>query len=115
MLAESSDDCSLPQHMWSQPSPDSFAVRGINYLTDKIKYAASKSVFKLHRIDLFDCEEPTHNIASYPYNRVTEAQKRGDSSWFFVINFMIPGPPYLGFVIYFLGDQLMTLHCFILK
>lgn len=95
--------------MWSEPSAHSFDVRGEHYLSDKKKYPASRSVFKLHSIDLLETEDSMLNIASSTSNNVYDARQRGDTSWFLVINFMVPGPPHLNFIIYFVGDQVIPL------
>ena len=39
------------------------------------------------------------------YNRVFQALQRGDSTWVFVMNIMVPGPPNLSFVAYWDADR----------
>lgn len=58
-------------------------------------------------IDLFETPEAHKNICSHPRNRVHQALQRGEDSWVFVLNIMVPGTPYLCFVCYFLGDKVM--------
>ena len=96
--------------MWSEPSAQSFDVRGEHYLSDKKKYPASRSVCKLHSIDLVETEDLSLNVASCLRSKVQLAHQQGDASWFLVINFMFPGPPHLNFVIYFTGDQVSDVH-----
>lgn len=63
------------------------------------------SLFKLVAVDVFEVPEPTRNIASNPKNRVHQAFLRGETTWCFVMNIMVPGPPHLCFVIYLEGDR----------
>jgi len=76
-------------------------VRGGSYNADKVKVSSGPSLFKLLAIDLFEVPEATRNIANHPRNRVHMALQRGDPAWVFVINIMVPGPPFLSFVAYF--------------
>lgn len=91
--------------MWMESDASTFRVRGDTYNTTKIKTPSAPALFKLLCIDFFEVPEPTQNIASHPRNRVNMALQRGDDSWVFVVNIMVPGPPYLSFVVYFLADK----------
>lgn len=95
----------LPSHMWTEPDAASFKVRGKTYCTDKVKASSAPSLFKLACIDFFEVPEATHNISAHPRNRVAMAAQRGDPSWMFVLNIMVPGPPFLSFVAYWVGDK----------
>lgn len=95
----------LSPSMWQESNASTFKVRSGTYNTDKVKCASGPAVFKLIGIDFYEVPEATHNIASHPKNRVNLAYQRGDPAWVFVVNIMVPGPPYLSFVIYFQGDK----------
>ena len=95
----------LSPTMWQDSQASSFRVRGPNYITDKVKTASAPSLFQFIGIDLFETPEAQKNIASHPRNRVNMALQRGENSWVFVVNIMVPGDPYLNFVCYFLGDK----------
>lgn len=95
----------LAPSMYAEPDAASFRVRGATYNTDKLKCSSAPSLFKLITIDLFEVPETTHNIASHPRNRVHLAAQRGDPTWVFLVNIMVPGPPYLSFVAYFEADK----------
>lgn len=95
----------LSPTMWAESEAASFKVRGQTYNTDKVKVSSAPSLFKLLAIDFFEVPETTHNIAGHPRNRVNMALQRGDPSWVFVVNIMVPGPPFLSFVVYFLADK----------
>jgi hypothetical protein len=101
----------LAPSMWTESDPTGFRVRGGSYITDKQKVPSAASLFKLLAIDLLEVPETTKNISSHPRNRVHLALLRGDPTWVFVVNIMVPGPPYLCFVAYFQGDKVgdMTL------
>ena len=97
--------------------------------SDKLKVSSEKNLFKLVAVDLFEVPDTTQNIASNPknrsadrssscacaslaslsvcmlYDRVFQALQRGDTTWVFVMNIMVPGPPNLSFVAYWEADR----------
>ena len=87
-----------------------FRVRGKDYMASKVKTASAPALFKFIGIDLYETPEAHKNIASHPRNRVHQALQRGETSWVFVMNIMVPGTPYLNFVCYFLGDK-VCIYC----
>jgi hypothetical protein len=95
----------LPPDVWSEPDHSTFRVRGKNYNLDKIKVSPASTMFKLIAVDLLETTESQHNISAHPRNRVNMALQRGDKTWVFVLNIMVPGPPYLSFVAYLQGDK----------
>jgi len=95
----------LMPSMWTEPDASSFRIRGETYNADKVKKPSAPSLFKLVAIDFFEVPEPTPNISAHPRNRVSLALQRGDPAWVFVVNIMVPGPPYLSFVAYMEGDK----------
>lgn len=95
----------LPPSMYAEADASTFKVRSSSYNVDKQKKASDPSLFKLIAIDVFEVTEATHNIAAHPKNRVSLAAQRGDPSWIFVVNIMVPGPPFMSFVVYMLGDK----------
>eukprot|EP00602_Paraphysomonas_sp_CaronLab_P009173 CAMPEP_0185031902 /NCGR_PEP_ID=MMETSP1103-20130426/19612_1 /TAXON_ID=36769 /ORGANISM="Paraphysomonas bandaiensis, Strain Caron Lab Isolate" /LENGTH=598 /DNA_ID=CAMNT_0027567581 /DNA_START=465 /DNA_END=2261 /DNA_ORIENTATION=- len=95
----------LPLEMWGNPDSSTFRVRGSTYIQDKVKEASAPAVFKLVAVDLFEVPDTTRNIAAHPRNRVFQALQRGEDTWVFVVNIMVPGPPFISFVAYFEGDK----------
>jgi hypothetical protein len=95
----------LPPEVWSEPDHTTFRVRGKTYNVDKLKVTPSAALFKLIAVDLLETTESQHNISAHPRNRVNMALQRGDKTWVFVLNIMVPGPPYLSFVAYLQGDR----------
>jgi hypothetical protein len=95
----------LSPTMWQESDSTTFKVRSATYNTDKVKCNSAPGLFKLLAIDFYEVPETTHNIASHPRNRVSLALQRGDPTWVFVCNIMVPGPPFLSFVVYFQGEK----------
>ena len=95
----------LQPSMWRESDSLGFKLRGKTYCQDKVKATSAKQLFKLIAIDLFEVPETTPNICGHPRNRVFQAMQRGDDTWIFAVNIMVPGPPYLSFVAYFKGDR----------
>jgi len=95
----------LAPAMWMDSDAASFRVRARSYNSDKLKTPSSPALFKFIGIDLFETVEAHRNIAANPKNRVHQAMLRGEDSWLFVVNIMVPGTPYLNFVCYFQGDR----------
>jgi hypothetical protein len=102
----------LAPSMWMESDASTFRVRGETYNSNKVKTPSAPALFKLLCIDFFEVPETTQNIAGHVRNRVNMALQRGDDSWVFVVNIMVPGPPFLSFVIYFLADKVNHLHSF---
>jgi hypothetical protein len=95
----------LPPEYWQDINASTFKVRGPTYIKDSIKAVSKPALFKLIAIDLFEVQENMQNISSHPQNRVALAAARGDDSFIFVMNIMIPGPPFYSIVIYLLADK----------
>jgi hypothetical protein len=105
MSVASTPPPTLPVEMWGEPDPSTFRLRGSTYNQDKVKIASAPSMFKLLAVDLLEVPDTTRNIASHPRNRVFQALQRGDDTWVFVVNIMVPGPPYISYVAYFEGNR----------
>jgi hypothetical protein len=106
----------LPSDVWADIDASTFRVRGATYHVDKVKEISAPALFKLIAIDLFEVPEARQNICAHPKNRVALAHQRGDPTWVFAMNIMVPGPPFLSFVAYFQGDPvylyLYTVNCY---
>lgn len=95
----------IPAHMWGEPTASSFRIRGKTYCQDKVKENSRPSLFKLLACDLYETPGNIRNIASHPKNRVFQALQRGDDTWVFVVQIMVPGPPFYSYCAYFEGDK----------
>jgi len=97
------------ENCWAVRDADGFNVRGPNYLTDKVKTRAEKSLMHLVGFDCVahDQEAPISHIASHPANFVKKAAQselntKGDlAPFFFIVNFQVPGAPQYATVFYF--------------
>lgn len=98
----------LSPEVWRDIDAQNFKVRGPTYNIDKVKTVSAPSLFKLLGIDLYEVPEPTQNICGHPKNRVNLALQRGEKTWVFVMNIMVPGPPFLCFVVYMQGDPVIS-------
>lgn len=107
----------LDMTMWASPDSNSFLVRGPNYLDDRKKINAGRSIGKLVAVDLVSVDEPVYGgFATLPTERIQLAleeeanlRSRGQSSdmapFVFVVNICIPGPPFYHALFYFAVDD----------
>lgn len=96
----------MPPSMFAEAKIDGFKVRGSSYNIDGNKIRAQENaMFKFLCMDLIETKDPIFNISSAPYNRVKLAKDRGDDNYYFVFNLIVPGPPYLCFVSYYLVNK----------
>jgi hypothetical protein len=103
-MQQMAQQATMSQECWSEPGPDEhgFKIRGPTYIKDKKKIAAGNAAFKLMSVDLLEFNEPTEHIASRPDNIVQTVCSDGESSpFFFIVNIMIPGPPFYSTLFYF--------------
>ncbi len=94
-----------PPAMYAEPAGDTFMLRGPTYLKNKKKQASDPCLFKFLCIDMYHVPEATHNLCSHPNNRVYKALQRGDDTWIFCLNIMVPSSPPFSFVAYWEGDR----------
>lgn len=95
----------IPKEMWGEPDASSFRIRGKTYVQDGVKENSGPALFKLLACDLYETPGNIQNIASHPKNRVFQALQRGDDTWVFVVQIMVPGPPFYSYCAYFEGDK----------
>lgn len=94
-----------PSNMYAEPDGTSFQLRGPTYLSSRKKKASEPNLFKFLCIDLFKTKDAQHNICSHVNNRVYQALQRGENTWVFVLNIMVPGPQPISFVVYWEGSK----------
>ncbi|CAM9411107.1 unnamed protein product [Phaeothamnion confervicola] len=95
----------LRRNMWAEVNGGDFLVRGPSYDADRVKVASAPQVFRLVAVDLFEVTEPTLHIAGRPDNRVQLARQAGETSFTWILQIMVPGPPYYSFVCYFTPED----------
>ena len=94
----------LSPEVWADIDASTFRIRSKTYNVDKVKAPSAPSLFKLLAVDMFETPDATQNISAHPRNRVSLALARGEKTWVFVLNIMVPGPPFYSFVAYMQGD-----------
>eukprot|EP00727_Mastigamoeba_balamuthi_P009703 m51a1_g5355 putative af436836_1 at5g35180 t25c13_60 (491) ;mRNA; r:476809-478741 len=72
------------------------AVRGPSYLADRVKVPSRPALCRLAAADLLVAGERQHNVCAR-----LEAELRRIPGRLLVTNFILPGPPYMHFVMYF--------------
>eukprot|EP00752_Nemacystus_decipiens_P007751 g6928.t2 len=98
---ESCPPPALDRRRWTEAVGTDFMVRGPSYLTSRVKVPSAKQMFRLRAVDLFVLPEPATHLAAHPGNRVQLARKAGETSFVWVLQIMVPGPPHYAFVCYF--------------
>jgi hypothetical protein len=111
----------LPADKWAEPDSNSFLVRGPTYLTDKHKINAGPSIARLVVTDIVTVDQPIYTgFCLHPTERVQlalkkerELGKRGLKSsapaFIFVVNIVLPGPPYFHGVFYYAIDDMSSI------
>lgn len=110
----------LSPSMWAEPDANSFKVRGKHYKKDKLKFNAGKSVFRLVAVDLVEVSDLIRgSFCAHPKERLQQALARecessGDdpdlAPFYFVINMLMPGPPFYHMVYYYAVDDMSNIN-----
>ena len=97
----------LPSRMLGEPDASTFKVRGKTYLDDGNKQECDPALFTLCCVDLFHTGDKTINVCGREDNRVHLAAERGEDTWYFVMNLMIPVKKgkFFSYVVYWSGDR----------
>lgn len=111
----------LPAEKWAQPDANSFRVRGKTYKRDRNKINAGLSIGRLVAVDVVQVEKAIFSgFCMHPTERVQLAlarekrlKEKGLESDFpaflFVVNIVLPGPPYYHGVFYYAIDDMSTI------
>jgi len=112
---------SLSSEKWAEPDANSFVIRGPSYLMDRKKVNAGASIGRLVAVDLVNVDQPIlSGMATHPQERIQRALKKeqellnaGKESdmppFVFVVNIVLPGPPFYHAVFYYAVDDLRTI------
>ena len=112
---------SLKMEKWAEPDANSFRVRGPAYKRDRKKYNAGASIGRLVAVDVVSVDKPFYSgFTVHPTERVQLALKKerdlkakGQKSdmppFMFVVNIVLPGPPFYHGVYYYAVDDLSTI------
>lgn len=111
----------LVNTMWAEPDANSFLVRGPTYKKDRVKINAGASLGRLVAVDLVMVDKPIFTgMSTHPNERVQmalqrerklkELGKKSDMPPFvFIVNIVLPGPPFYHAVYYYAVDEMSTI------
>lgn len=112
---------SLNSIKWAEPDANTFVVRGPSYLANRKKINAGTSIGRLVAVDLVNVDGPIYSgMSTHPTERIQLAlqkehqlQKAGIASdmppFVFVVNIILPGPPFYHAVFYYAVDDMSTI------
>ena len=112
----------LTHEMWAEPDPNSFIVRGPNYLEDGIKMNAGNSIGQLIAMDVVAVDSPIlTGMATHPTERIQLGLKREKEmkekglkcdtpAFIFVINIVVPAAQCYHMVFYYAVDDVSTIN-----
>ena len=78
----------------------------LSVLVTLLTHSLTQSLTHLPSLVLTLTHSLTHSLL---LARVFLANQRGEKFWVFVVNIMVPGPPFLSFVMYLQGDKVMMM------
>jgi hypothetical protein len=112
----------LGTEKWAEPDANSFMVRGPSYKRDRVKINAGASIGQLIAVDVVEVDKPIYSgMSMHPSERIQLALKqekilksKGLKSdmppFIFVVNIVLPGPPFYHGVFYFAVDDMSTIN-----
>mmetsp|Transcript_12143 Transcript_12143/g.21343 ORF Transcript_12143/g.21343 Transcript_12143/m.21343 type:complete len:489 (-) Transcript_12143:225-1691(-) len=98
---------------WSEPSAETFLIRGKDYMKDRVKVASLLAAFRLFAVDLVNTERPIHSaMCEHPEERIQRALARERETgtkelpeFVFAVNLCVPGSINYHNVYYFGADR----------
>lgn len=98
---------------WSEPTAETFQVRGANYLRDRAKVPSQEAAFRLLTVDIVQAEVPIYmGLCAHPEERIQQALKRERETgkkelppFVFAVNLCVPGDRTYHQVSYFAVDN----------
>lgn len=112
----------LSNEKWAEPDANSFMVRGPTYKSDRVKINAGASIGQLIAVDVVEVDKPMYSgMSMNPSERIQLGLKRekklkekGMKSdmppFIFVVNIILPGPPFYHGVFYYAVDDISTIN-----
>jgi hypothetical protein len=100
------------QSMWAEPDANSFILRDANYLSDKKKMNAGKSIFRLMAVDFVETPSGIKGLCAHPGERLQimfKREKMGGPkapAFVFAMNILLPGAPNHQMMVYFATDNI---------
>lgn len=91
------------RHCWLESDPSLFKLRGKTYLMDRVKIPAEpeSALMQLVAVDFLRDSSTLRHVAERPGCPATVESR---SNFQFIVNFQLPGPPFLSLVLYFAVD-----------
>eukprot|EP00934_Nitzschia_sp_Nitz4_P002994 Nitzschia sp. Nitz4//scaffold46_size129759//57584//60679//NITZ4_003502-RA/size129759-processed-gene-0.224-mRNA-1//-1//CDS//3329552598//2984//frame0 len=111
----------LKREKWAEPDANSFLVRGPTYKSDRVKINAGASIGRLIAVDVVLVDKPIlSGMSVHPKERIQVALQREKKlkelgkkcdmpPFIFVINIILPGPPFYHGVFYYAVDDYSTI------
>jgi hypothetical protein len=111
----------LDVEKWAEPDANSFLVRGPMYKKDRVKVNAGRSIGQLIAVDVVQVDKLiSTGMSKHPYERIQLALRReklmkeqGKKSdmppFIFVVNIMLPGPPFYHGVFYYAVEDMSSI------
>ncbi|KAL7581307.1 hypothetical protein ACA910_006072 [Epithemia clementina (nom. ined.)] len=110
----------LPAERWAEPDANSFRVRGRTYKEDRKKINAGASIGRLVAVDVVQVDKPIYSgFTTHPKERVQLALQKEKllkekevsdlPPFLFVVNIVLPGPPFYHGVFYYAIDDMSTI------
>jgi hypothetical protein len=111
----------LKAEKWAEPDSNSFRVRGAHYLIDRKKVNAGPSIGRLIAVDVVHVDKPIYTgFSVHPTERIQSALRKEAAlraaglesdmpAFVFVVNIVIPGPPFYHGVFYYAVDDMSTI------
>lgn len=87
------------------PKEEPYTIRGKNYLEDGIKYKCTTQLFHTAAAELYKLTEPTPHCAARSDSPVWKIRETYPDRPVFVLQFMLPGPPFYSLAIYAVGKK----------
>ena len=92
-------------HCWGTVEGSSWNVRGKTYLKDGVKVPSEAALLRPIGADLVQTEQMPLHFAAQKDSLLQKARARGFRDFVFVVNVMLPGPPYTCFVQYWTATE----------
>lgn len=86
--------------IYGEADPESYEVRGDNYLVDKKKFPSQQAMFTLVAATIFEHDKPMPHMAKRSPT-LKKAVNTPGAPFAFIVTWLIPGPPYYTVTIVF--------------
>lgn len=70
----------LPQELWRDGDATRFRVRGVTYLSDRVKFPSAPAALRLLAAELFEPAAPTEHLAAHPASWLAQARARDSAN-----------------------------------